>query len=88
MAFSTSNLVLRCGGSTRILTGNWSANAGDTPGTIAIGSGNIVNAEFDPRLATGPAEYPSISTSVSGNQTTVTVYHHQTVTNGTFSIEY
>lgn len=88
MAFATSNLVVRCGGNTRLLTGNWSASAGDAPGTIVIGSGNVINAEFDPRLSTGPSEFPAVATSVTNGQTTVTVYHHQTVTNGTFEIEY
>jgi hypothetical protein len=88
MAFATSNLVARNLGSIRMLTGNWSANAGDTPGTIAIGAGNIISASFDPRLSSGPSEICPIATSVSNGQTTVTVYHKQTVANGVFKIEY
>ncbi len=88
MAFATSNLVVRCPGSTRVLTGNWTCAAGDAPGTIAIGSGAILSSEFDPRLSLGPSEKPMISTSTTGGVTTVTVYHHATVTAGTFKIEY
>lgn len=88
MAFATTNLVARNQGSFRVLTGNWSATAGDTPGTITMGTGNIIGATFDPRLSTGPSENCPISTSTTSGQTTVTVYHKQTVANGVFKIEF
>lgn len=88
MAFATTNVVARNGGTVRVMTGNWSATVGDTPGTIVIGAANVINAVFDPRLSTGPSESCAIGTSTSSGQTTVTVYHKQTVANGVFKIEF
>lgn len=88
MAFATSNLVVRNGGSTRIVTGNWSCSAGDTPGTLQIGAGGIVDAQFDPNTTTSPSEIPMVSASSASGLTTLTVYHHQTVSNGRFRVEY
>lgn len=88
MAFSTSNLQARNYGSTRGMTGNWSCTAGDAPGTIAIGAANVISYDFDPATSSGPSEKPLVSASTSGSTTTLTIYHHQTVSNGKFKIEY
>jgi hypothetical protein len=88
MAFATSNLAAHSAGSTRTVTGNWSCTAGDAPGTIVIGSSSVIAYDFDPASTTSPSEKPLVTASTSGNQTTLTVYHHQTVTTGKFRIEY
>jgi len=89
MAFATSDLKFNVSGSNRVMTGKWTCSAGDTAGTIDIGSANVISAEFDPNLASGgPAEKPLVSRSTSGSTTTLTIYHKQTVTDGKFKIEY
>ena len=88
MAFATSNLVARSTGSTRTMTGSWSAAVGDSPGTIAIGAANVIAFDFDPGVSTGPTEKPLVTQSVSGAITTLTINHKQTVTAGRFRIEY
>jgi hypothetical protein len=88
MAFSTSNVAVGNNGNRRVLTGNWSCLATDAPGTIVIGSGYVSSFDFDPAVTSGPAEKPLVSASVSSGQTTLTVNHHQTVTNGKFRVEY
>jgi len=88
MAFSTSNLVARNYGSSRGMTGTWSCTAGDAPGTIAIGAANVISYDFDSNTTGSPSEKPLVSQSTSGSTTTLTVYHHQTVTSGRFRIEF
>lgn len=86
MAFATSNLMRSNCGANDAVSGNWSCTAGDTPGTFVIGSGNVVQYDFDPALTTGPSEKPLVTASVASGQTTLTIYHHQTVTNGKFRV--
>lgn len=88
MAFATSNVVSRNNGSTRTITGNWSCTAGDTPGTLAIGSGNVISCDFDPASTTSPSEKPLVTASTSAGTTTLTIYHHATVANGKFRVEF
>lgn len=88
MAFATSNVVARNYGSTRGVTGNWSCSSGDAPGTLDIGSAGVISFDFDPASTTSPQEKPLVTASTTGSITTLTVYHHKTVTNGKFKIEY
>lgn len=88
MAFGTSNLAVKNNGTIRALVGNWSCLSGDAPGTIDIGSGYVASYDFDPASTVSPSEKPLVTASVSGGITTLTVYHHKTVTNGKFKIEY
>lgn len=88
MAFATSNVLAGNAGNRRTVTGVWTSSAGDAPGTISIGSANVTSYDFDPNVSSGSSEKPLVSASVSGATTTLSVYHHQTITAGKFRIEF
>jgi hypothetical protein len=89
MAFSTSNVQSgRIFGGVNIYCGDWSGTAGDAPGTITLGGGRVYLAEFRNEDTGSPQEYPDSSVSVLNGVITMSVYNHQTVSNGRFFIVY
>ena len=89
MAFSTANLMANSQGNIRGVSGTWTGNAGDAAGSFTIGSGNVLEYDFDPGLSSGgPTEKPLVSSAASGNNTVLTIYYHQTVTAGKFNVTF
>lgn len=89
MAFTTSNVQSgMVFGGVKIYLGDWSGTVGDAAGTITLSGGRVYLAVFGNQDSTGPQEDPDASVSVSGSTITMTVYNHQTVTNGRFFIVY
>ena len=86
MAFATANVRRSVFGNLKVTAGDWTANQGDTPGTIGVEGGRVYVAEFSIQDTDSPSEKPLHSVSTSGNVTTVTVYHHDNVTTGRFLI--
>lgn len=87
MAFATSNLVRESGGSSAVLRGTWTGTVGDSNGTVT-GSGYAFSADFRPNTSTGPSDALQTRISNSGGTWTVTVPYQETVTAGTFKIEF
>lgn len=89
MAFSTSNVQGgKIFGGVSTYVGDWSGTVGDAPGTITLGGGRVYLAVFRSEDTAGPQEDPDASATVSAGVITLTVYNHQTVTNGRFFIVY
>lgn len=87
MAFATANIVRDNAGSTAIMRGTWTGTAGDTAGSVT-GSGYVLAAEFLPNTSTGPGQTVPVRLSNSSGTWTVTVPYQETVTAGTFRIEF
>ena len=87
MAFATANIVRKNVGTVNMMAGTWTGNAGDDVGTIT-GNGYAINAEVDANVSTGPGEVILYRITNSGGTWTVTIPYHQTVTAGTFEIEF
>jgi hypothetical protein len=89
MAFTTSNVQGgMLFGPCKIFCGAYSGTAGDAPGTITLGGGEVYACLVQSQDTTGPDEDAAHSVSVSGNTITLTIYNHQTVTRGRFFIVY
>ena len=93
MAFATSNLkIVPLSGGVRLIVGDWSSAVGDVAGTIGIAAGRVYDATFNANTASGggvgTATQPYIrwSYSQSGSILTLTLYHQEAVTGGTFCI--
>ncbi len=89
MAFSTTNvqtgtLFAGC----KMYMGDWSGVAGDAPGTITLAGGRVYLANFTNADTGSPQEDPDSTVSVASGIITMSVYNHQTVTNGRFLIVY
>lgn len=87
MAFATSSVVRESAGSNAVMRGTWTGTAGDSAGTVT-GSGYALSAEFDDNLSTTPGQSLVPRISNSSGTWTVTVPYSQTVTAGTFKIEF
>jgi hypothetical protein len=87
MAFATSNLAREGSGSMAVLRGTWTGTNGDASGTVT-GSGYCHAAMFRPNTTTGPSNVIQTRVSNSSGTWTVTVPYQETVTAGTFSIEF
>lgn len=87
MAFATANIVRDNAGSTAIMRGTWTGTAGDTAGSVT-GSGYVLSATFTPNTSTGPGQVIPTRLSNSSGTWTVTVPYQETVTAGTFRIEF
>lgn len=87
MAFATANVVRDSGGSTAIVRGTWTGTAGDAAGTVT-GSGYALSADFMDNNAVTPGQEILARISNSSGTWTVTVPYSQTVTAGTFRIEF
>ena len=85
MAFATSVVQNK---HLRATVGKWTALEGDAAGTIAVEGGFVVSATFTSIDSSGNIQPIPVrwSESVSGNVTTITVYHQETVTDGRFII--
>lgn len=72
----------------KLLTGTWTHTVGAAPETLVV-NGHIWDARFTCNLSSGKSE-PEIkwSDSLSGIQTTITLYCNSTVTDGRFVIVY
>lgn len=89
MAFTTSNVQSgMLFGPMKVYMGSYSGTAGDAPGTITLGGGEVYAALVQNHDTTSPSEEPERSVSVSGSTITLTIYNHQTVTRGRFIIFY
>lgn len=89
MAFATSNVSRGVQGNHKVLTGNWTGTVGDAAGTLTLEGGTVYDMAFNSHKTDGPVERcHAAHTSTSGAIATVTVYNHETVTAGTFRIEY
>lgn len=88
MAFSAT--ILGQGGvypGFRIITGSWSGAAGDAAGTVSFGGAFQGSLWFDNDANTNSNQiFPAVSSSSSGNISTITVQNQDNVTNGTFII--
>ena len=87
MAFATSNVVRDGGGSVAVMRGTWTGTVGDDVGTVT-GSGHALSAEFRPNTSTSPSDAIQTRISNSSGTWTVTVPYFETVTAGTFKIEF
>lgn len=89
MAFATTNVTSGVRGNVKYLSGDWTASVGDTPGTIAIATGNLFSYDFSPGANSGIAqEKPLVTVSFASGISTITINHHNDVSNGTFVVEY
>lgn len=88
MAFSTTVAGTRyLGPGASTLWGSWSGAAGDAAGTLAIG-GVVLSAIFSKFDSdNGTQILPRVTSSVTGNITTLTINNQDNVTNGYFIIE-
>jgi hypothetical protein len=68
-----------------VMSGVWTASAGDAAGTVALGRA-ARSAEFYTNATSGPKQQ---RVSVSGlGSTTLTVHHQADVTDGRYEIKY
>lgn len=92
MAFATSNIKLGTAGSSWSLSGDWTAAAGDTSGTVSIGGARVYSCEFhnqDGDSGMQSKMETSVSTNTTTGLSTVTVnLSANAVTNGRFRITY
>jgi hypothetical protein len=88
MAFATANVRRSVFGDMNITAGDWTASEGDAAGTIGVEGGRVYMANFTSQDSSGNIQIAPcrVSVSTSGNVTTVTVYHQETVTTGRFLI--
>ena len=88
MAFATANVRNDVFGSLRVTYGTWSASVGDAAGTINVEGGRVWLANFTSQDSSGNQTMRplQVSTSTSGNVTTVTAYNLGGVTSGRFII--
>lgn len=87
MAFATANVRKSAFGDLKVTAGDWTVSAGDAAGTIGVEGGRVYLAEFSVQDTDTPTGGKvNISPSTTGNVTTVTVYHNETVTTGRFLI--
>lgn len=87
MAFATANVVRDNAGSTAVMRGTWTGTVGDSAGTVT-GSGYALSADFMDNSSTTPGQEILARISNSSGTWTVTVPYSQTVTAGTFRIEF
>lgn len=87
MAFTTANIARDNAGSTAIMRGTWTGTAGDTAGTVT-GSGYALAANFATNNSTSPGQVIPVRISNSSGTWTVTIPYQETVTAGTFRIEF
>jgi len=87
MAFATANLSRDGAGSMAVLRGQWTGTIGDANGTVT-GNGYCHDATFRPNTTTGPSNVIQTRVSNSSGTWTVTVPYQETVTAGTFRIEF
>lgn len=87
MAFATSNIVRESNGSQAVMRGTWTGTVGDSAGTVT-GKGYALSARFDDNNSTTPGTVIPTRISNSSGDWTVTVPYSQTVTAGTFKIEF
>ena len=89
MAFATSNVQGgMIFGPVKVFCGDWSGTAGDAPGTINLAGGRVYFHSFRNEDTGSPVEEPDATVTVSGTSITMSVYNHQTVSNGRFFIIY
>lgn len=90
MAFTVSNATKTVFGNMNVYKGNWSGLAGDPPGTIVLGGGNVYLSEFTPDITAGPMQINAVPVSWSSTNgvLTATVYNTAAVASGTFLIIY
>lgn len=89
MAFSTSNVQsAMVANGVKILCGDWSGTVGDATGSMTLAGGRVYLVAFRSEDTTGPQEDPDATSSISAGTITLSVYNHQTVTNGRFIIIY
>lgn len=88
MAFSTSTITSTpVAAGLRIITGLWSGAAGDAAGSFTFGGAMIGSLWFDNDANSQSNQiFPAVSSSTTGNITTLTVQNQDNVTNGTFVI--
>lgn len=87
MAFATANIVREGSGSSAVMRGTWTGTVGDSAGTIT-GKGYALDAEFFDNSSTTPGQRLIPRISNSSGDWTVTIPYSQTVTAGTFKIEF
>lgn len=87
MAFATSNVVRLGSGSMAVMGGTWTGTVGDASGSVT-GNGYCFDATFRPNTSTGPSNAIQTRISNSSGTWTVTVPYQETVTAGTFKIEF
>lgn len=88
MAFTTSNVNGGPLGNRFKLEGDWTGSIGDAAGTVTVSGGRVYEAVFSQQTTTGPTTSIPYSVSASGSQLTISVYNHEDVTAGRFSIIY
>ncbi len=92
MPFATSNVKPFSAGNFKVLAGDWTGVAGDSPGDVKVGGGRVYFAFFYDGSGVTPVSvpFPFYVTAPSGTTTTstVTVNYTKTVNNGRFVIFY
>lgn len=87
MAFADSLKRTESLGSSWLTTGKWTGTVGDAAGTITVPGQQVLSAQFDTNLSSGGPTGPvAWSYTASNGISTVSVYHHQTVTDGRYAI--
>lgn len=87
MAFATSNVRVESLGHSWLTTGTWTGAVGDAAGTLTVPGQQVLSGKFDTNLSSGGPTAPvAWSFSASNGVSTVSVYYHQTVTDGKFAI--
>lgn len=89
MAFSTTNVqTATLAGGIKFYAGDWSGTVGDAPGTITLAGGRVYSHSFRNADTGSPGEEPDATETIAAGIITLTVYNHQTITNGRFLIIY
>lgn len=70
----------------KVTFGDWSGASGDAPGTIVVSGPHVWGALFFQLDAASSQVFPSVSESVSGSVTTLTIQNQDDVTAGRFII--
>lgn len=88
MAFSTANIVTTpIASALRVITGTWSGAAGDAAGSFTMGGALIGSMWFKNDANSNSTQiFPYVTSTVSGNISTLSVNNVDNVTNGTFII--
>lgn len=87
MAFATAAPELRSTGSGYCLTGTWTGAIGDANGSVT-GAGYCTDATFKTNSSASPVAVVPVRISTTSGVWTVTVPNVETVTAGTYEINY
>lgn len=89
MAFATSGIQKGVNGNRFVINGDWTGAVGDASGTYTV-TGKVYDAVFRTQNTASPSQVPNVywSQNSTTGVTTITIPNRETVTAGTFQVEF